>query len=92
MPVLAGLWPGVTVTVSSVTLPALTKLGEALPEPASPLHGFAGVADDRGLAGATKKSVRLLSVSRQPPDWRNTAFTLPVVPSAWLPSKQLAPP
>src|SRR5438477_189035 len=46
-PLLAGFAPGVTATVSSVVLPAVTVLGLAAPTPAGLvelLHGFSVVA------------------------------------------------
>ncbi len=81
-PLLAGLVPGVTVTLSSVLAPAATELGAAdLAETLGavllpPLHGAAAVAELRAAATAAEKSAALLSVSVQPLPARKSAFAV----------------
>src|SRR5262249_17034007 len=89
MPVLVGLAPGVTRTVSSVVPPWTTDGGLAGRFPAG-LVVPTGVL--RGLGTPVTKSALLLSVSCRPLLRRKSAVVFVSVGAAALPSKQLAPP
>src|SRR5438105_2213210 len=90
MPVLAGDWPGVTATLSSVMPVAETVDGVAEPAPTRPPQLHAVVALLRGLTAPVVKSVLLWSVSVQPLSMRDTLSVALGVPVAVPPSLQLA--
>ena len=90
MPVLAGDWPGVTATLSSVMPVAETVDGVAEPAPTRPPQLHAVVALLRGLTAPVVKSVLLWSVSVQPLSIRDTLSVALGVPVAVPPSLQLA--
>src|ERR1041385_3239218 len=89
MPVLVGLAPGVTSTVSSVVPPWMTEAGLAAPAPVG-LVVPAGWL--RGLGAPVMKSALLLSVSCRPLLRRKSAVVLVSVGAAAVPSKHVAPP
>src|SRR5438067_1387138 len=89
MPVLAGDWPGVTATLSSVMPVAETVDGVADPAPTRPPQLHAAVALFRGLTAPVAKSVLLWSVSVQPLSMRDTLIVALGVPVE-APSEQLA--
>src|ERR1044071_3488259 len=92
-PVLAGFVPGVTVTVSSTTLPAVTGFGLAAPTPLGLVGApqmIAGEAVLRGFGALAAKSVALLSVSVQPFKPRTTALVALGAGVGPAPSKQVA--
>src|SRR6266478_3834482 len=92
IPVLAGLVPGVTVTVNSDELPGATALGLATPTPdglVGPEQLLKSSFVLRGLGAPAVKSPELLSVSAQPPLFRISAVVFDR-PAATVPSKQLA--
>src|SRR5438270_2657776 len=89
IPVLVGLAPGVTSTVSKVVPPWMTEAGLAAPAPVG-LVTPTGVL--RGLGAPVTKSALLLSVSWRPLLRRKSAVVLVSVGAAAVPSKQDAPP
>ena len=94
-PLLVGLPPGVTATVSSELPPAGTELGFAAAVPlgaVGPPQPLAGLALLRGVGAPTVKSELLLSVSVQPPRLRRAAVVLERTAVGPAPSKSLAPP
>src|SRR5689334_16191859 len=96
MPVLVGLAPGVTVTLSVVCSPADTDDGEADPVAAGGVRTGApqtcnAEAELRGAGAAAVKSAELLSVSVQPLPARKAASVLLKV-GAGLASEKLALP
>src|SRR5882762_3925643 len=89
-PVLAGLVPGVTVTVSSDELPGGTALGFAAPTPEGLLGPPQMLKSSfvlRGLGALAVKSAELLSVSVQPLPFLRAAVVF-VKTEAAVPSKQ----
>ena len=80
IPLLAGLLPGVTATVSSVVPPTVTDAGSAVPVPVG--AGFRGARVHerggyfRGMGAPVAKSAELLSVSVQPLPARSAAVVL----------------
>ena len=93
MPVLAGLVPGVIVTVSRTTLPAVTGFGFAAAMPAGLVGApqiIVGDAVLRGFGALAVKSIALLSVSVQPFDPRNAAVVALGAGVGPEPSKQFA--
>src|SRR5262249_14483736 len=89
MPVLVGLAPGVTRTVSNVAPPWTTDAGLAAPFPVG-LVVPTGVL--RGLGAPVTKSALLLSVSCRPLLRRKSAVVFVSVGAAAVPSKHVAPP
>src|SRR5262249_54018474 len=89
MPVLVGLAPGVTSTVSRVVPLAITEAGFADP---MPLGFVVPTGWFRGLGAPLMKSALLLSVSCWPLLRRRSAVVFVSVGAAAVPSKQLAPP
>src|SRR5687768_11422447 len=76
--VLAGLAPGLTMTVSSVLLPEITLFGLARPVPVGDVvQEWRGAELLRGLGATATKSLELSSVSVQPPFFRWTQVVLP---------------
>src|SRR6267378_3000882 len=93
-PVLAGLVPGVTVTVSSDEPPGGTAAGLAAPTPEGllgPPQMLKSSLVLRGLGALAVKSLELLSVSVQPPLFLMSAVVFDR-PAATAPSKQFAVP
>ena len=94
IPLLAGLLPGVTATVSSVVPPTVTDAGSAVPVPVglvSAEHAFTREAVFRGMGAPAAKSAELLSVSVQPLPARSAAVVL-LRTGAGAVSEQLADP
>ena len=85
MPVLAGVVPGVTVTVRSVESPGGTDAGLALPMPVGAVQSCTGEAVLRGFGVPAVKSAALLSESVQPELLRSAALVFVSVGAAPLP-------